>query len=53
MLQNVKLSCFYRFWVIMGKPTAGGGRVKLPPTQIKVKTSSLSTKSMNTGHSQN
>ena len=28
---------FYRFWVIKGKPTRGGGKTTLPPTQIRVK----------------
>ena len=29
---------FYRFWVIKGKPTwGGGGEITPPPTQIRVK----------------
>ena len=41
---------FYRFWVIKGKPT--GGRVKLPPpTQIRVKRSTITKKYINSANS--
>ena len=28
---------FYHFWVIKGEPAWGGGGIKLPPIQIRVK----------------
>ena len=39
LLSAAKCQCysFYRFWVIKGKPTGGGVKLLLPPTQIRVK----------------